>query len=89
MNLKSVFPSYSINSLISSSDDPRRSSMYVEGTSSVAFSEQKLRGSASMDRLNMISSGSTGDKVLQYIMFAFNNSVAYFVLLVNLKFLNV
>jgi len=44
------------------SDDPRRSSMYVESTSSLSFSDQKLRSSASMDRLNMISGASPGEK---------------------------
>ena len=54
-----------------SSDDPRRSSMYVESTPNLAFSDQKLRSSASMDRLNMISNSSSGDKVVHSIILAF------------------
>ena len=63
---------YFTSSLLSShsSDDPRRSSMYVESTSNINFADHKLRSSASMDKLNMITGGSSGDKVLCYSCFA-------------------
>ena len=52
------------------SEDPRRASMFVESTQNMSIQEHGLRSSSSMDRLNMISGGSSGEKVfsLNFIM---------------------
>lgn len=44
------------------SDDPRRASMFVEGSHQISPNEHGMRNSASMDRLNMISNSPQGEK---------------------------
>ena len=51
------------------SEDPRRSSMYLESTSgSLSANGPSIKGSSSMDRLNMIDTNGSSPKVMRLFL---------------------